>query len=278
MRRLLLALCMAPALIVPLRADDKLQPAPAKAPFELLKSRHMAVSIKVNGKGPFRLIFDTGAPTMLVNNRLAKEAGLIDGSTKRPPLAFFGAMGQFPIKSLEIGELKVSDINTMVMDHPTVAAISELLGPIDGIVGFPFFARYRMTIDYQKKEMTFVPTGYQPVDMMEKMMNTLMAGSGRDRSNVKIIAAAGQWGLTVDKESKDEAAGVTVKDVFKASAAERAGIRSGDRILTVDGRWTDSVVELVDVASMMKPEQPVPVKLLRNGKELKVSVTPAKGL
>ena len=45
----------------------------------------------------------------------------------------------------------------MVMDHPTVEAISKTVGPIDGIVGFPFFARYRMTLDYQAKKLTFVP-------------------------------------------------------------------------------------------------------------------------
>ena len=47
-------------------------------PFELLKSRHMAVQVKINGKGPYRLIFDTGAPMNLINNKIAKEAGVIE--------------------------------------------------------------------------------------------------------------------------------------------------------------------------------------------------------
>ena len=40
---------------------------PVSVPFELLKSGHMAVQVKVNGKGPYWLIFDTGAPTSLLN-------------------------------------------------------------------------------------------------------------------------------------------------------------------------------------------------------------------
>lgn len=276
MRRFLVALCVLPALALPLAAAEP-KKEPAKAPFELLKSRHMAVSVKINGKGPFRLIFDTGAPTMLVNNRLAKEAGLIDKSTKRPPFALFGTMGQFTIKKLEIGELKVEDVNTIVMDHPTVEAISSVLGRIDGIVGFPFFARFRMTIDYQNKEMTFVPNDYKPGDIMEKMMTMLMSGS-RDRSNVKILVPAGQWGISVDKDAKDEEPGVIVKVVFQGSAADKAGIKAGDRILTIDGRWTDSIAELFDAAGLARPGKPVPVKLLRDGQETKLLVTPSKGL
>jgi S1-C subfamily serine protease len=82
----------------------------------------------------------------------------------------------------------------------------------------------------------------------------------------------------VDKDSTDNASGVVVKEVFKGSAADSAGIRAGDRILTIDGRWTDSVVELFETAAMMKPGQAVPVKLLRDGKEMKVNLTPSKGL
>jgi len=278
MQRLILGIGLAFVAVAPLAADERnAKKAPVTAPFELLKSRHMAVSVKINGKGPFRLIFDTGAPTNLVNNRLANEAGLIDKKTPKPPLALFGTMGQFTIKTLEIGDLKVENINTMVMDHPTVEAISEVLGRVDGIVGFPFFARFRMSIDYQKREMTFEPTDYKPGDMMEKMMAMLTAGS-RDRSNVKILSASGQWGMLVDKDSADDKAGVVVKDVFKGSAADKGGIKTGDRILTIDGRWTDSVVELIETAGLIKSGSAVPVTLLRSGKEMKVQVSPASGL
>ena len=43
-----------------LRADS--DTAAKTVPFELLKTRHIVVSIKINGKGPYRVIFDTGSP------------------------------------------------------------------------------------------------------------------------------------------------------------------------------------------------------------------------
>src|SRR5207244_3719890 len=61
-------------------------------PFEVLPSGHITVQVKVNGKGPYKLIFDTGAPITLMNNKVAKEAGLLKGVT-RPLISLFGAMG-----------------------------------------------------------------------------------------------------------------------------------------------------------------------------------------
>src|SRR5688500_9898457 len=107
---------------VPAHAGDG--PKIFRVPFETLKPQHMDVSVKVNGKGPYRLIFDTGAPDSLVSNKLAKEAGLFPKDFKRPPLALFGSMGQFKMKTLEAGDLKAEDLSTMVIDHPTVAALA----------------------------------------------------------------------------------------------------------------------------------------------------------
>src|SRR5947208_16822226 len=61
-------------------------------PFEVLPSGHITVQVKVNGKGPYKLIFDTGAPVTLVNNKVDKEAGLLQRAT-RPLIAQFGGLG-----------------------------------------------------------------------------------------------------------------------------------------------------------------------------------------
>ena len=61
-------------------ADDREQQAkPVVVPFELLPSGHMTVMVKVNGKGPYRLIFDTGAPITLLNNKRGQGSGPAQG-------------------------------------------------------------------------------------------------------------------------------------------------------------------------------------------------------
>src|SRR5262249_35413683 len=69
---------------------------PVVVPFEVLKTGHMTVMVKVNGKGPYKLIFDTGAPINLLNNKVAREAGLLKG-VPRPLFTVFGSMGDVKV-------------------------------------------------------------------------------------------------------------------------------------------------------------------------------------
>lgn len=262
----------------PAFADEpKVDAKPKKVKFDLLKTKHIVVEVKLNGKGPYRLIFDTGAPLMLINNRIAKDAGVITKDTKGPPIALFGAMGQFIVKDFQMGELKAENVSTMVMDHPTVAAISQMFGPIDGLVGFPFFARYRMTVDYQAKEFTFVPTTYKPSNLFDTLMAQMMSAQ-RDDGKPRILVPQSQWGFAADKGTQDGDAGLDVQSVLKGGAMDKAGLKTGDRLLTIDGRWTDTVVDLFEAASHVKPGQTVPVKIKRGEKEIELSVTPTSGL
>ncbi len=250
-------------------------PLPDKAvtvPFELLKSGHLTVMVKVNGKGPYKLIFDTGAPITLLNTKVAREAGLLK-NVPRSPFAFLGSMEQARVKELMVGDRKAENVAAVVMDHPTVEAISRAFGPIDGIVGFPFFARYKMTLDYQAKTLTFVPNGFKPPDAMQSLMVALMA----DAPEVKILAPAAQWGILA-REAGDGEAGVLVKEVRAGSAAAAGGLKPGDRLLTLDGRWTDNLVDLYTAAGLVKPGTTVSVTVRRDGKEVELKVKPTQGL
>lgn len=265
---LLLVLCL------PAQADDS-RPKPIKVPIEVLKTKHLAIQVKINGKGPYRMIFDTGAPVTLVSSKAAKDSEMLPKDAKAPPLALFGAMGQFPIQTLEVGGAKAEKVPAMVMDHPAVTALSQALGPLEGIVGFPFFARYTMTLDYEKKELTLVPNGYQPADIMQTLMATIVGGK---HAEANVLAPASLWGVVVDKEEKDEDAGVTVSMVRPGSAAVAAGLKAGDRLLTIDGRWTDSLLDCHLATAAVKPGTAVLVTLRRDGKEMTLKFKPRSGL
>ncbi|MFM7152114.1 MAG: PDZ domain-containing protein [Gemmataceae bacterium] len=242
-------------------------------PFELLKSGHMAVSVRVNGKGPYLLIFDTGAPTSLLNSRVAREANLntSGGSTLLP---IFGPFGEAKIKTLEVGNQKAENISCIVMDHPTVELIAQKLGKkIDGIVGFPFFSRFRLTLDYQNRTMTLQPSGYKPQDVMAAMTSVMISGAGK-----KTLTSAAQWGIQVAKDADDEKDGINIRSVVRGSAAEKAGLKPGDRLLTLDGRWIDTIEDLYEAAVHVKPGRTTPVTFERGGQTQKIMVTPEAGL
>ena len=263
-------------LVLPTWADQKDAP-PASVPFELLQTKHIAVKIMVNGKGPYRVIFDTGAPVLLLNNKIAKESGVLDKNAKPPLFSLFGAAGEAKIKTLEIGNLKATDVPTIVMDHPTLELISKLFGPIEGIVGFPFFARYKMTLDYQARRLTFVPNGYDPPDVMKTIMDTVMAMAGDKPRPPKVLTPAAQWGVLLDKDDKDLDEGVTIQEVLPGSAAAQAGLQAGDRLLSLDGRWTDSLADAYQAAGHIKPDSSAPVLVRRAGRDMELTVKPQSG-
>ncbi|MCS6850504.1 MAG: retroviral-like aspartic protease family protein [Gemmataceae bacterium] len=261
--------------LVPTVAGGQAPPAkPVTVPFELLRSKHMVVRVKLNGKGPYRLLFDTGAPLNVIGVQAARESGLLT-KTARPPAFFLAAPKPVAIPLVELGELKAEKVPAMIMDHPAVAALSQAFGPIDGILGFPFFARYRMTLDYQASEMTFVPNGYEPPDVLEALMAALLAPEPK---GPRVVAAAGLWGFTVEKPDGDTQPGVVVKEVYAGGAAAAGGLKPGDRLLTLGGHWTDSVADCHYAASALPPGQAHPVIVRRQQQEIRLSLTPRPGL
>ncbi len=276
MKRLLSVFVMLLVSLPSVHADG---PKATVVPFELLPSGHMAVMVKVNGEGPYRLIFDTGAPITLLDNKVAKAAGLLK-DTPEPLFSIFGSKGEVKVKELQVGDQKVSDMTAIVMDHPTVEAISKafekkLGGPINGIVGFPFFSRFTMTLDYEAKTVTLLPNGFKPPDVMKAMMTAIMASASDEP---KMLAPAAQWGMIAAKEAGDKKDGVTIQSVLPNSPAAAAGLKDGDRLLTLDGRWTDSLVDLYTAAGYVKPGETAPVVVKRDGKELTLKVKPGAGM
>ncbi len=66
--------------------------------------------------------------------------------------------------------------------------------------------------------------------------------------------------------------GVLVRSVAKESAGEKAGFRAGDVLTSVGGRSLSSPEDLRRV--LRQPGKPVPVLLVREHKQLNLTVTP----
>jgi membrane-associated protease RseP (regulator of RpoE activity) len=269
-----LALTLAATPALPQAPAPTEPPQPAVVPFRMLPSNHMVVEAKINDQGPFRLIFDLGSPVTLLASGVAERTGCIP---KNAPRAFlFGTRGEGKIKTMELGALKAEDIPVVVMDHPALKALGGFLGkPIEGIMGYTFFARYRTTIDYRASEMTFVPVEFQVRNLVKDLEKQLMGPKVARRF---VLTPKGLWGLNVGgPEGGVSAPGVPVTAVRPGSPAEAAGILVGDIITSLDGRWTASVADAYAAAAGVAPGEPAQVVILRDGMEQTISVTPKDG-
>lgn len=278
---LIVALVAAPGLAQ--KPDRKSKPEPSKAvvvSFETLPSNHMLIKASVNDKEPGRFIFDLGAPVTLLGSKAAETAGIVDDDAPRLPI--FGARGDSKIKSFRVGDAEVKDMPVMVMDHPAVAALADQIDqPIDGLIGYTFFARFRTTIDYQKKEMTLEPVDFEVKDLAQSLVGQLQAqlGGARPTAPKRFLAPVGYWGLVLEPTEGDDP-GVQIAEVRDGSPAHEAGLKPGDRLTTIDGRWTTSVADAYDAAARVDlgKSSEVDITIQRNGQERSLKVKPRAGL
>jgi hypothetical protein len=254
-------------------------PAKAKAravvPFSMLPSNHMLVRARINGKGPYRLIFDLGAPITLLSNQASETSGVVKADAPRSFL--FSMRGEAEVAKLQVGELTATKLPVIVFDHPALKLLGEVLGrPIDGIIGFTFFARYRTTIDYQANQMTFEPVDFQIRDLLRELPDRL---TGPKTARRRVLAPGGLWGLRLGKPTGGlESPGVPVVEVLSNSPAALAGLKPGDVLTTIENRWTTSEADAYAAAADGEPNQDVHVIIIRDGKEQTLTVRPADGI
>ena len=214
------------------------EPAPKPTVVSLsncCRADSMAVMVKVNGEGPYRLIFDTGSRLSLLDNKVAKEAGLLK-DTPEPSVRLFRLdRGEVKARDLEVGGEKADECRPSLWIIRRSRPSRRRLGADRRYRRLSvLFPLYYGRLDYQAKTVTLVPNGFKPPDVMKAMMAAVMAAA--PRTSRRYSAPAAQWGMIAAKEASDKEDGVTIKSVLPDSPAAVAGLKNGDRLLTLDGR------------------------------------------
>jgi hypothetical protein len=111
----------------------------------------LVVHVTVNGAGPFGFVLDTGAAVTILSTSAARRAGLALGR----PAALYGAGGRARGVRSIAREIRAGRTHqravTLIVADVLGAASAEAGMPLDGILGAPFFAGGRLTIDYPRR-------------------------------------------------------------------------------------------------------------------------------
>lgn len=106
--------------------------------------------MKVNGQGPYRTVFDTGAVNIMSAN-FAQQLGLkVDEKSMD-----LGAIGggvkarTVYVDTLTIGELNIKNQTFYVLDIPSDAGTPQML------VGWEFMQMFAVKVDCKRNEITF---------------------------------------------------------------------------------------------------------------------------
>ncbi len=119
----------------------------------------------------------------------------------------------------------------------------------------------------------FIGIGFAiPINMAKQVMEELIYEGEVTRGwmgiSIQNLSSTAREALGLDYGS----AGVLVSDVFRGQPAEKAGIRRGDVILSIDGKPVLSSNDLRNIVAALTPGKKVPIEIMRNGKKMNLSL------
>lgn len=244
----------------PAQAARHAAPVSYEIPYRLSNTGHIVVRAKLNGKGPYSFILDTGAPTLIVATDVAQACGAAHAPGINVPF------GQVEIE----GGPTLTNEPGLVIDPfqlKTMNAVGLSGAKIAGVLGYTLVARFRMEIDLTRPHMLWTPIAYRPQPVLSLRALTggkpLTAAPNQARLEGMADVATALLGSPPQKQPAwrgflgielDATAVVpTVRRVLAGGAAERAGFRPGDRITYLqqddhDPVATPTVAELLRAA------------------------------
>jgi hypothetical protein len=281
MRAFWLCAGLALALGAPLRANEpkKADLKTYQVPYRLTKTQHILVRAKINGKGPFNFILDTGAPTLFVATKAAKKAGV------EPDKKGWGTFDKFEIE----GGVPIPKAKGRIEDPFQLEGMNGLGlagAELHGMIGYTVLARYRIEIDLTRDKMTWTELDFDPpmpkgldgksdlpeMDALGGIMKFFGGLLGR-KAKPEVVAR-GFLGL----ELAESDGKVTVKKVLEKGPADRAGIKAADQISQFDGKKVEGTAGLLQLAARLTADKDAKVTIIRDGKMLDITVKTGEGL
>jgi predicted aspartyl protease len=125
--------------------------------FRTGRDHLIVMSARVNGRGPFKFVLDTGASMTVVSPSVARRAGV---ALSGPRASAAGAGPRVParlarLRSLEIGPVRATRLTVAILSLGALNRATRL--ELGGIIGYNLLRRYRVTIDYAAGRLVFRP-------------------------------------------------------------------------------------------------------------------------
>lgn len=259
-------------------AEDK----PSKTyevPYKLTVPRHLVVRVKLNGKGPFHFILDTGAPAVFVATAVGRKAGLVPA-----------ASGWATIDRLDIeGGLTLRKVQARVETPFQLEGMNGmgLAGlEIHGLMGYQLLARYRMEIDFTRDKMRWTELDHRPelqlaagkgggqggLEVFGSLMKTL--GGFLGRRPAPEVTLRGFHGMTLTDGDEHP----LVREVLAAGPAGHAGLRAGDVLTHYQGRTVTDSGDVLRLARRLPPGDKVTLTVRRRTERKEIEFVTGEGI
>jgi len=169
-------------------------------------ANYFLLDVRLNGRGPFTMILDTGAAQTVVTPRVAD---LLKNDARPVDMYAEGSQGKrqdvtrlVAVRDLVIGEASFHGFDAVVLE---LSKIQATLGTkIDGILGYPAFRDVLLTVDYPNSTLR-VARGHLPPPDGRDIVELV----GRDRPAVEARVNSRRRTMTIDT---GKAGGFSLRD------------------------------------------------------------------
>jgi hypothetical protein len=103
----------------------------------------------INGRGPFRLVLDTGASTSAITAMVAMALGI--ATDRSPAVMMRGVTGAARVPTVRVDTLSVGDV---AVDSPMLPIVPDAMGGAEGILGSEGLAGKRIYIDFHHDQIS----------------------------------------------------------------------------------------------------------------------------
>ena len=255
--------------------EPKKDAKPTPVPYRLTDTHHTLVRVKINGKGPFNFVIDTGCPVLLISEPVGKKLGLDKGWATLDSLEMEGGLELKKVKARIETPFQIEGMNGMGL-----AGVE-----LHGLMGYTVLAKYKMEFDYAKKQMIWTPLKTEPLppqplggkaatgglDAMVSIMRVLsfLAGIGPPPPP----QLRGFFGFELTEKDKH----VNVAKVLQKSPAADAGLKVGDRLLEVEGKEVAAVADVLRQAAKMTTGKMLRLTIERDKNKQEIKITAGDG-
>ena len=281
---------------LPARAADPQIGRSFQVPYRLTDTNHFLVRVRLNGKGPFNFLVDSGAPTLYIATETARKVGI-----KPDPAEFWT-----PVDRLDLeGGARLEAVKARVEDPFQLVGMNALGLPgasIDGILGFTILARFRLEIDLTQDRMVWTRLAHEPRDppVPKRRPGEKPAVPVGIQAMSTLGSFAKGLAFVLGKQPEDEhrlhgflglewverkGAGrteVEITRVLTGSPAASGGLEPGDRIQKINRREIESVKGARAALSLAQPGDKVGMVVRRGqgaaGHDVVLSLIAGDGL
>ena len=134
----------------------------AVAPYEVEGGERIVIDVRIDGQGPYKFLFDTGASISVVFDRLRYKLGLESVPGSSVIVHGIVSSGEFPL--LEIEQLQVG---SETWDSPRIVALPDDTAAsdnIDGVLGVDFLRNYSIGFSARERVIRL----YHPESVAER--------------------------------------------------------------------------------------------------------------